>query len=117
LLWRICFQRIPIGEVLIKIKVTDSVVCCCCNNDSQETFEHRFVTCPMANELWELFADAVGIQGPFLQLKHTIDKWWNEKFVPKLKPLFRAVPVFIIWQIWKIRNKITKKHQRHQMRQ
>ncbi|KAH0761423.1 hypothetical protein KY290_017496 [Solanum tuberosum] len=80
LLWRIWFQRIPIGEVL-------------------ETFQHLFMQCPISKDLWSLFAGAAGVQGPFVQIKQTLDKWWKSDCVAKLKPLFRAVPIFIIWKI------------------
>ncbi|KAL3345488.1 hypothetical protein AABB24_024450 [Solanum stoloniferum] len=38
LVWRIWFQKIPIGEVLVKIKVTDSLICCSCKDNCQELF-------------------------------------------------------------------------------
>ncbi|KAH0732966.1 hypothetical protein KY289_004154 [Solanum tuberosum] len=33
-------------------------------------------------------------------------KWWNATCSVKLRPLFNAVPTFIMWQIWKRRNMI-----------
>lgn len=34
LLWSIWRKRIPIGEVLVKIKVDEEVICCYCNNNA-----------------------------------------------------------------------------------
>ncbi|KAK6789639.1 hypothetical protein RDI58_013439 [Solanum bulbocastanum] len=76
LLWRVWLQRIPIGEVLVKNKITDSMI-------------------------WE-----AGLHGPFVQLRQTIYKWWEGECVPKLRPLYKVVPAFIIWQLWKRRNVI-----------
>ncbi|WMV59135.1 hypothetical protein MTR67_052520, partial [Solanum verrucosum] len=73
-------------------------------NFEEETFQHLFMQCPISKDLWNLFAGAAGVQGPFVQIKQTLDKWWKSDCVAKLKPLFRAVPIFIIWQIWKRRN-------------
>ncbi|KAK4724151.1 hypothetical protein R3W88_026930 [Solanum pinnatisectum] len=63
--------------------------------------------CPISKDLWSLFTGATGGQGPFVQIKQTLDKWWKSDCVDKLKSLFRAVPIFIIWQIWKRRNIIS----------
>lgn len=99
LIWRIWFQRIPIGEISIRFKIADAFDCVCCNNSTPETFDHLFVSCPDAKYLWETFSGAARIQGPFLRMKQTIYKWWGEKCSPKLQPLFRSVPIFIIWQL------------------
>ncbi|KAG5585576.1 hypothetical protein H5410_046010 [Solanum commersonii] len=47
---------------------------------------------------------AAGVQGPFIQMKKTI--YQRGECNPKLKSLFRSVPIFIIWQIWKKRNRV-----------
>ena len=77
-----------------------------CENNMMETVEHLFISCTVAKKCWETFAGAAGIQGPFAQLKHIIYKWWNVECTPKLKPIYKAIPAFIIWQIWKRRNMI-----------
>ncbi|XP_015162561.1 uncharacterized protein [Solanum tuberosum] len=104
LMWRIWFQRIPIGEVLVKSRIANHIECYCCDTNNRESFNHLFVLCLNATYLWKLFAGAIGMQGPFIQLKQTIYKWWEEDCATKLKPLCRAVPSFIIWQLWKRRN-------------
>ncbi|KAH0776352.1 hypothetical protein KY290_007763 [Solanum tuberosum] len=110
LLWRMWFQRIPIGEILVRFNIIDAFNCVCCNNSTPDTFDHLFVSCPDAKYLWETFSGAAGIQGPFIQMKQTIYQWCvgggGGECSPKLKPLFRSVPIFIIWQIWKRRNRI-----------
>lgn len=69
-----------------------------------ETFDHLFVACPDANFLRRTLSRPAGIQGPYIQLKQTLDKWWGADCNVKLRPLFNAVPIFIIWQIWKRRD-------------
>ncbi|KAH0685788.1 hypothetical protein KY285_016347 [Solanum tuberosum] len=49
---------------------------------------------------------ATGVEGPFLQLQATIFKWWNAECSAKLRPIFNAIPSFILWEIWKGRNKV-----------
>lgn len=69
-----------------------------------ETIEHLFIKCPIANRLRGKFAAAGGINGPFLQLRDSVMKWLNAERPPKLQILFNAVPLFILWKIWKRRN-------------
>ncbi|KAH0698739.1 hypothetical protein KY284_012954 [Solanum tuberosum] len=62
--------------------------------------------CPDSESLWKDFAAAAGLFGPFLQLRDTFNKWETTDVVPKLKPLYKVVPMFIVWQIWRRRNVI-----------
>lgn len=41
---------------------------------------------------------------PFFQLRNSVRKGWNASVVSKLKPIYKVVPMFILWQIWKKRN-------------
>ncbi|KAH0696122.1 hypothetical protein KY290_013483 [Solanum tuberosum] len=99
-------KRLPIGEVLINNRIANSVECWCCNQGVQESIEHIFMKCPASESLWKDFAAAAGLFGPFLQLRDTFNKWKTTDVVPKLKPLYKIVPMFIVWQIWRRRNVI-----------
>lgn len=88
------------------MEIEEEVPCYCYNLMVNESYQHLFVLCPYANRLWELFASATGVKGPFIHLKDTIYKWWNVDCVPKLRPLFNVIPNLICWEIWKRRNKL-----------
>ncbi|KAK4726926.1 hypothetical protein R3W88_031843 [Solanum pinnatisectum] len=79
---------LPIGEVLINSRIANSVECWCCNQSVQESIEHLFMKCPDSESQWKDFA------------------WETADVVPKLKPLYKVVPMFIVWQIWRRRNVI-----------
>uniref|UniRef100_A0A3Q7J6N2 RNase H type-1 domain-containing protein n=1 Tax=Solanum lycopersicum TaxID=4081 RepID=A0A3Q7J6N2_SOLLC len=51
------------------------------------------------------FGGSVGVEHHFLQLKATLNKWWNANGYVKLKPLLRVVPLFICWQVWQVRKR------------
>ncbi|XP_049414633.1 uncharacterized protein LOC125877356 [Solanum stenotomum] len=104
LLWRLWHMRIPIGEVLVRMRIVNSVKCCSCNNNAEETCDHLFIQCPTTYCLWRHFAEAAGIQGPMVQLRQVIRLWWEAECGSKLKPMLHVVPIFIIWQLWKRRN-------------
>lgn len=59
--------------------------------------------CPDSKILWSIFAAGTNVEGYFLQIKE-VYKWWRDNVATKLKALFRVVPMFILWQIWKRRN-------------
>uniref|UniRef100_A0A0V0H0Q7 Putative ovule protein n=1 Tax=Solanum chacoense TaxID=4108 RepID=A0A0V0H0Q7_SOLCH len=58
----------------------------------------------MSNSLWRYFVNTVGVEGSFLHLKDSIYKWWNTDASTKLIPILKAIPMFILWQVWKRRN-------------
>jgi len=72
----------------------------------QKSFDNLFINCTDSNSVWRYFAEAAGIQGPFVQLKQVIEVWWKAECAVKLKSLFKVTPAFIIWHIWKRRNLI-----------
>ncbi|XP_059292528.1 uncharacterized protein LOC132045986 [Lycium ferocissimum] len=71
----------------------------------------------MQLECGKCFADAAGVQGPFVQIKQTVKKWWDTECSTKLKPLYQAAPAFIMWQLWKRRNAVVhgEKMSRHKV--
>lgn len=71
LMWRVCKRRIPIGEVLIQMRVVETMTCCCCNTAIVEDFQHLFCDCPGSKKVWNYLATATGVQGPFIQLRVT----------------------------------------------
>lgn len=51
-------------------------------------------------------AATAGVLGSFILLKDSFRIWENVEVVPKVKPLFKAMPMFILWKIWKRNNAI-----------
>lgn len=103
-MWRLWFRRIHIGEVLIRRNIVERVDCSCCNNSAPGTFSHLFVNCPSAQSVWKTFRNAAGLSFPINQLQQIMEDWWKADGSPKLKQLFKVVPVFITWEIRKRRN-------------
>lgn len=106
LMWRVCKRRITIGEVLMQMRVVEGVTCCCCSTDAVENFQHLFYDCPDSKMVWNYFATAFCVQGPFIQLRSNILKWWQADCAPKLMIIFNIIPAMVIWHIWKRRNVI-----------
>ncbi|KAH0688092.1 hypothetical protein KY284_018645 [Solanum tuberosum] len=84
--------------------MSDNVICVCCGQGVSKSIEHLFIHCNFSSRLWAIIAAATGIDGPFIQLKDTLLKWWKAEMTPKLKYIYKTVLLFILWQIWKRRN-------------
>ncbi|KAK6773905.1 hypothetical protein RDI58_029144 [Solanum bulbocastanum] len=41
-----------------------------------------------------------------IQLREIIMIWWGAKFKKELRPYYRSVPTFVIWELWRRRNKM-----------
>ncbi|XP_019248409.1 PREDICTED: uncharacterized protein LOC109227663 [Nicotiana attenuata] len=76
----------------------------CCIQPHEDSFQHLFLTSPIADSVWRTFTQATGIVENLVQVHQIIKVWWNVDCCPKLKPLFQAAPAVIIWELWKRRN-------------
>lgn len=81
-------------------------MCCCYDQMTEETYNHIFLVCPVAYQLWSILSMKALVTSPSNFLKEMIYKWWNVECSNKLKPLFNVVPCLILSVIWKRRNKV-----------
>ncbi|KAH0696150.1 hypothetical protein KY289_013632 [Solanum tuberosum] len=58
----------------------------------------------MATKIWNYYARAAGLQGPWIQVKQTVLMWWQASGNAKIKTIFQVVPLTVLWFIWKWRN-------------
>ncbi|KAH0671252.1 hypothetical protein KY285_023647 [Solanum tuberosum] len=106
LLWRLWKYKIPMDEVLKTLKINLVSRCRCCEKAQEETMVHLFINGEFARSIWKYYANAIGLQGPFIQVHQAIKKWWDIRHCAKLTLILQAVPAFICWQLWKRRNTI-----------
>ncbi|XP_060194894.1 uncharacterized protein LOC132624080 [Lycium barbarum] len=71
---------------------------------TMETMNHLFLCGDLATKVWRYFNMGAGLNMNCIQVKHAIRSWWEAKCHFKMKSIFKAVPAFVIWQIWKWRN-------------
>lgn len=43
LIWRLWHIRIPIGEVLVRMRIVNSVKCCICNTNAEDSLPHNIL--------------------------------------------------------------------------
>lgn len=49
MIWRMWKKIIPIGKVLVKIRMCDELLCKCCAENENDTSEHLFIKFLVAN--------------------------------------------------------------------
>lgn len=67
-----------------------------------DTNDHMFMPSNLANAIWQLFSNSLGIQHAFVALPNLLIKWFCIKPHNEVhKILLQAVPAFLCWQLWK----------------
>ncbi|XP_060200166.1 uncharacterized protein LOC132628400 [Lycium barbarum] len=105
-MWRVWKGRIAIDDIMKRMQIALPSRCWCCSNPQQETMSHLFLTSPIAEKLWRMFASCAGLIIEGRQLSQVILSWWTTEANPQLQTILRAVPAIIMWEIWKRRNAI-----------
>ncbi|KAH0691451.1 hypothetical protein KY289_018809 [Solanum tuberosum] len=106
LTWRIWQGKVPVAVVMHSWNHNISQLCRCCSIPERETIEHLFLKGEIASIVWNYFGRAAGLTGSFVQLKQSVKKWWGASGNTRLNVVFQAVPIVILWFLWKRRNTI-----------
>ncbi|KAH0678618.1 hypothetical protein KY284_019703 [Solanum tuberosum] len=109
LMWRLWKFKIPVDDRVRRWGIAGPSRCWCCVHPDQETLTHVFLRSDIANRTWSYFSSFAGINIEGLSLRESIMKWWGVQSKAAIKSYYRALPTFIIWELWRRRNK--KKHE------
>ncbi|XP_068487113.1 uncharacterized protein [Phaseolus vulgaris] len=108
--WRVLLDRIPTNANLIRRGVpVDSPVCVMCNL-SQETSQHLFIDCAVAQRVWfgcYRWVGMVGVQNK--EIKNHLENFSLIHLSSKQNQVWRGVWVGIIRSIWEQRNQVVFK--------
>ncbi|XP_059310907.1 uncharacterized protein LOC132062339 [Lycium ferocissimum] len=96
--------KVPLGDVLRSWGYHMPSMCSCCASPKEETVHHIFLRCETAQRTWSYFSAAGGINIAGMHLHQLIVKWWTTDVLPRMKPIFYAIPSIIVWELWKKRN-------------
>ena len=76
----------------------------------EETINHILIHCTMAKGLWNIILALCGVQWVFPNSVKEVLSSWKGSFVGrKRKEVWKAIPLFIFWNIWKERNRLAFK--------
>ncbi|XP_060200889.1 uncharacterized protein LOC132629179 [Lycium barbarum] len=104
LMWRVWHFKVPLDDVIQSWGYHMPSMCSCCAAPKEETVPHIFLRCEIAQRTWSYFCAATGINISGMHLHQVIVKWWTADVLPRMKPIFYAIPYIIVWELWKKRN-------------
>ncbi|XP_028104944.1 uncharacterized protein LOC114303962 [Camellia sinensis] len=105
--WLAWKERLKTSVFLKRIGVLNSeanTVCLLCKTE-EESLNHLLLSCPV---VWKLWSDMVKWWDLVWVVPGTVEgllHWWaGYKFKKEIQPLWKVVPVAVVWSIWKARN-------------
>ncbi|KAH0664941.1 hypothetical protein KY285_026147 [Solanum tuberosum] len=99
LMWRLWKFKIPIDNRVRRWGVQGPSKCWCCDRPNQETLAHVFLKSYIANKTWSYFCSFASLNTAGLNLREVIMLWWGANIKKDMKPYYRAIPCFVIWEL------------------
>ncbi|XP_076931992.1 uncharacterized protein LOC143597359 [Bidens hawaiensis] len=105
LAWRIELERIPAMTLLATRNIDVGSVSCPTCGDMDETVEHFFVSCGVAQLVWQAVSSWCKIPSILALNIHDLLDWYKLTNFPKRKAkMFHAICLGSIWCFWNARN-------------
>ena len=80
---------------------------CFLSGSEEENVNHLLIHCTVARVLWEIVLGLFGAQWVFPETVKEVLLSWKGSFVgKKRKKIWRSIPLFIFWTVWKERNRL-----------
>ena len=74
----------------------------------EETVNHILIRCIVAKVLWDMICALFGVQWVFPETVKEVLLSWRGPFVgEKRKKIWKSIPLYIFWTLWKERNRLT----------
>jgi hypothetical protein len=105
-LWLLVQNKILTWENFLKRGFTGPSIFPLCQHQ-EETTEHLLNQCDFSLQIWEHVTHSMytSDRDPN-NIKNTIEKWRNQAFKnPILNRIWKLLPGFIVWKLWKERNR------------
>ncbi|XP_060170728.1 uncharacterized protein LOC132601671 [Lycium barbarum] len=106
--WRLWQAKLPLDDTLKKWGFQFASRCSCCQTPQEETIAHVFLRSEVAQQIWKHFSGPAGIKIERLQLSQVITAWWEASVNHHIKIIYQAVPIVIVWELWKRRNTLLR---------
>ncbi|XP_027118448.1 uncharacterized protein [Coffea arabica] len=97
--------RLPLDDVLTKFQFHMPSKCFCCMDSQAETVKHLILEGELAMAVLKFFGSSCGIRYAGDHLLVVLANWLYKPAKSKrLKFIFRLLPIFVCWNLWKARN-------------
>ncbi|XP_019231693.1 PREDICTED: uncharacterized protein LOC109212501 [Nicotiana attenuata] len=103
-MWKLWKGKLPLDDTMRRMGYFMPSKCRCCVFPKEGTVSHVFYRSYTASRVWSYFFSHAGMSLEGLSLHQAIVKCWTVLVIPRLKPIFLALPSIIVWELWKRRN-------------
>lgn len=102
--WRLLNGLLPLADVLLALGYHFPSMCPFC--PANDFLDHAFVSCRVANFLWQWVADLLQVDISHINTLSMLFSffWDNPQGVNFPSELLQVIPIFVCWIIWKQRN-------------
>lgn len=88
-------------DVLRRMGYNTVSKCACCVKPGCETIQHVFGLGETANQVWNFFAQSMGMRIQVRSERHVCYEWWGVKIKNRmLKYIADRLPMLILWELW-----------------
>ncbi|KAL7247394.1 hypothetical protein ACSBR2_002330 [Camellia fascicularis] len=99
--------RIKCSDFLLKIGILDSntsLLCHLCSSEL-ETASYVLLHCPFSWSIWSAVVEEWGLHWCIPNSVDGLLSWWmSGKFHNFDRSIWKAIPLIVLWSIWKLRN-------------
>ncbi|XP_070004881.1 uncharacterized protein [Nicotiana sylvestris] len=103
-MWKLWKGKLPLDDVIRRMGYYMPSKYWCCVMPKDEILSHVFYRSLTALKVWSYFYSHAGLSLEGFNLHQAMVKCWTTKVIPRLKPIFQALPSIIVWELWKRRN-------------
>ena len=76
-------------------------------SSDEENVNHLLIHCTVARVLWGIVLSLFGAQWVFTEtVKEAVLSWKGSFVGKKREKIWRSIPLFIFWTVWKERNRL-----------
>ncbi|KAJ0612278.1 putative RNA-directed DNA polymerase [Helianthus annuus] len=104
-MWRVLLDRIPTKLALRRRNIIHGDCLCEFCNEVEESVDHIFTVCRVANGVWNGIANWVHLPPIFLfTVKDIVEVVTNSRWSKSKKEILYGIFMVVCWRIWKARN-------------
>lgn len=93
-MWKLWKAKLPLDDAFRRMGYFMPSKCWCCVNPAEENISHVFFRSNAAVKVWNYFLSNVGLMVGE-SLHQAVLKCWKAQVIPRLKPIFQALPSII----------------------
>ena len=112
-MWRMLMDRIPTKQALARRNINCGDGLCTLCEDQEESVDHLFSACIIANGVWSGIARWLKLQPFFFfSVADIAHEFTSSSWSPSKRLIIKGIMIIACWRIWKARNEKIFKNER-----